>query len=311
MAGQDYYKTLGVERTASASEIKKSYRKLALKYHPDTTKGNKKLEEKFKAINEAYAVLSDPEKRKQYDTFGADGFNQRYSQEDIFSNFDLGSIFSEFGFGGAGPGGGGSGDFFSSMFGGGRRASRGGPGFGGYGQPGPAKGQDVEFTVTISLEEAFAGGKKSLSLQSLSQNITVTIPPGIGAGQKLRVSGKGSPSPMGGPAGDLLLVIQIAPHPDFQCEGSDLIIPKPISVTEALLGTKIKVPTIDGKKITLKVPACTQPGTKLRLRGKGMPVLNSKGEQRGDAYVQIELSLPEALSERQLELLTELKETGL
>ena len=317
MAGKDYYNTLGVERSASADEIKKSYRKLALKYHPDTTKGNKKLEEKFKAVNEAYAVLSDPEKRKQYDTFGADGFNQRYSQEDIFNNFDLGSIFNEFGFGGGG-GSGGGGDFFSSLFGGARRGQsgpRGGGGFGGYppggGRSAPQRGQDIDFALTITLEEAFAGGKKNLTLQSTGQNIAVTIPKGIGTGQKLRISGKGHPSPMGGSPGDLFLVIELAKHPQFECEGNDLIIPKSIPIPEALLGTKIDVPTIDGKTITLKVPPCTQPGTKLRLRGKGMPILNTKGEERGDAYVLINASLPKELTEQQLTLLQQLQETGL
>ena len=314
MAGKDYYKTLGVERNATASEIKKSYRKLALKYHPDTTKGNKTLEEKFKSINEAYAVLSDPEKRKQYDTFGAEGFNQRYSQEDIFSNFDLGSIFSEFGFGGASPGGGATGDFFSSLFGGGRRGPggpRAGGGFGNFSQGVPNKGQNIDYSLTISLEEAFAGGKKELNFQSTGQNITVTIPPGIATGQKLRVPGKGGASPMGGPAGDLFLNIQIAPHALFDSDGPDLTIVKTISVTEAILGTKIEVPTIDGKKIPLKVPAATQPGTKLRLRGKGMPILKSKPEKRGDAFVQINVSLPENLSEEQLTLVQELQSTGL
>ena len=150
-----------------------------------------------------------------------------------------------------------------------------------------------------------------LTMQSTSQTITVTIPQGIGAGQKLRVSGKGNPGPMGGTAGDLLLVIQIEPHSDFECDGNDLIIPKTIPFTDALLGTKIEVRTIDDKTITLKVPPCTQAGTKLRLRGKGMPILNTKGEKRGDAYVQINLSLPKELTEEQLAILNQLKETGL
>ena len=139
----------------------------------------------------------------------------------------------------------------------------------------------------------------------------MTIPQGIGTGQKLRVSGKGTPGLMGGSPGDLFLVIQITSHSDFECDGDDLVIPKSIPFTDALLGTKIEVPTIDGKTITLKVPPCTQAGTKFRLRGKGMPILNTKGEERGDAYVQINLSLPKKLTDEQLAILHQLKETGL
>jgi len=317
MAARDYYKTLGVERTASADEIKKSYRKLALKYHPDTTEGDKVLEEKFKEVNEAYAVLSDPDKRKQYDTFGADGFNQRYSQEEIFKNFDLGSVFSEFGFGGGGgPGGGG--DFFSSIFGGGGRSQRpqgrGRQGYGGYGFPGggqPQRGQDIEYELTLSLEEAFAGGKKTLSLPNQPQTVTVTIPPGISTGQKLRLSGKGHPAPQG-PAGDLFLVVRTQPHPTFERHDDDLTVRHSISFTEAALGTQIEIPTIDGTNVTLKVPAGTSPGTKMRLRGRGMPCLKKKEPvERGNAYVELAVSFPTELTDEQRAWLEQLRESGL
>ena len=311
MAGKDYYIILGVERSAPAHEIKKAYRKLAQKYHPDKTKGNKKLEEKFKEVNEAYAVLSDPEKRKQFDTFGADGFNQRFSQEDIFSGFDVGSIFSEFGFSGSGAGG----DFFSSLFGG-RKGPSAGRGFGGgydfRGQStAPKKGQDIEYHLTISLEEAFTGSKKNLSISNLSQSIAVTIPKGIGNNQKLRLSGKGHPSPQGGANGDLFLKVQIRSHPQFRRQDNDLTLLTELSLTQAILGTKIEVPTIDGTTIKLKIPPGTQPGTKLRIKGKGMPIMKKDSSERGSAFVEITVKLPQEITQEQKIVFEQLQAEGL
>jgi len=307
MSAKDYYEILGLERSASPEELKKTYRKLALKYHPDTTKGDKALEEKFKEVNEAYAVLSDPEKRRQYDTFGADGFNQRFSQEDIFRNFDLGSIFNEFGFSGGASGG----DFFSSLFGGGRAQRPGGRGFGGGygGQPRPQKGQNIEYEIALSLEEIFEGGKKNITLQNAGQSITVTIPRGVTSGQKLRLSGKGHPG-YSGPPGDLFLIIKTRAHPLFEREGDDLLLRHTISLTDALLGARVEVPTIEGKNVALKVPPGTQPGTRMRLRGRGMPVLKRDSDQRGDAYVELSVEFPKELTEEQKAMVEKLRDSG-
>lgn len=308
MSAKDYYEILGLERSVSPEELKKTYRKLALKYHPDTTKGDKALEEKFKEINEAYAVLSDPEKRRQYDTFGADGFNQRFSQEDIFRNFDLGSIFNEFGFSGGAAGGG---DFFSSLFGGGRAQRPGGRGFGGGygGQPRPQKGQNIEYEIPLSLEEIFEGGKKNISLPDAGKSISVTIPKGVTHGQKLRLGGKGHPG-YSGPPGDLFLIIKTRPHPLFEREGDNLLLRHTISLTDALLGAKVEIPTIEGKNVALKVPPGTQPGTRMRLRGRGMPLLKRDSDQRGDAFVEITVELPKNLNDEQQDLVEKLRASG-
>ena len=195
----DYYEVLGVKKDSSAQDIKKAYRKLAMKYHPDRNKGDKEAEEKFKKISEAYAVLSDPEKRKQYDTFGASGFQQRYSQEDIFRGFDLGDILKEFGLGGLGGGfraSGSQGSPFETFF-----FQSGGPGAGRESfRPGaqqPVKGSDLTYELSVSLNEILSGSQKTISLrrENRTENVSVKIPKGIKAGQKLRLAGKGSPSP--------------------------------------------------------------------------------------------------------------------
>ena len=197
MPETDYYKILGVNKNASDEELKKAYRKLAMKYHPDHTKGDKNAEEKFKKISEAYAVLSDKEKRKQYDTFGSTGFQQRYSQEDIFRGFDFGDIFREFGFGGAGPFGGGGMKFSfgsESPFGGSQRQ-----------QQAQTKGSDLVYELPLTLQEVATGTSKTVSFQhqGRSEKITVKIPKGMISGKKLRVAGKGESSPYGGARGDL------------------------------------------------------------------------------------------------------------
>lgn len=209
MAGVDYYKVLGVKKDSSKEEIKKAYRKLALKYHPDKAKDDKIAESKFKEISEAYAVLSDPDKRKQYDTFGADGFQQRYTSEDIFRNFDFGSIFNEFGFGDLGAGG----------FGGPGRGGKFHFSFGGRGHDASMhrnfrqsrgadiKGSDIEYNLYITLEEAAEGTQKNISFKhrGMNENISVKIPKGMITGKKLRVAGKGEESPYGGRRGDLFI----------------------------------------------------------------------------------------------------------
>ncbi len=302
----DYYKILGVDKTADSAAIKKAYRKLAMKYHPDQNAGDKAAEEKFKEANEAYAVLSDPEKRKQYDTYGSTGFSQRYSQEDIFRGSDLGSIFREFGinFGGGFNQAGGSGSPFESFF----SQSSGCAGSRGFQQQ-AVKGQDMIMELWVTLEEVASGTERTIALAHINDRVSVKIPAGIESGKKLRVSGKGGPSQMGGPAGDLYLKVNVQPHALFQQDGSTLIYEKKIPFSQAALGTKIAVPTLDGKELNVKIPAGMQAGGKLRLQGKGLPK-GPKGP-KGDLMVKINIEIPKELSKKQQELLTELQEAGL
>lgn len=313
MAGKDYYEILGVGKDASDEVLKKAYRKLAMKYHPDQNKGNKQAEERFKEVNEAYAVLSDKEKRRQYDMFGAEGFQQRFSQEDIFRNFDFGSVFREFGFG--------SEDVFGRIFGGmggGRRRPFGGHGGGFHsGDPfgrtaqQPQKGADLVMDLQVSLNEAVFGATKTASFNRNGkvERVSVKIPPGISSGKKLRISGKGQEGAWGGPSGDLLIKVLVAPHPQFDRKGDDLLISREINLTEAVLGTNIEVPTLDGKTLSLKVPPGTQSHTQMRLKGHGAPRFNKTG--RGDLYAKIVVRLPKSLTPEQEELFKQLAEQNL
>ncbi len=318
---KDYYKILGVYKKATLEEIKKTYRQLALKYHPDRNKGNKEAEEKFKEINEAYAVLSDPEKRRNYDTFGAEGFRQRYTQEDIFRGFDIGDILKEFGFG--------TSDIFSTLFGGGRSGgfryttftgpfgqhTTGGEGFDAadyFSRSGarPSKGRDMIYDLTVTLEEAAGGAKKPISVQrdGKIEQISVKIPPGIDTGKKLRIAGKGERGAAGGPPGDLYVLVNVQKHPLFTREGDDIYIDREIKFSEAALGTTLEVPTLNGIK-KVKVPPGTSGNTKLRLRGEGIPHLKGKG--KGDAYVRIFIKIPKKLTSKQKELVETLAKEGL
>jgi curved DNA-binding protein len=296
---QDYYKLLGVEKGASQGEIKKAYRKLAMKYHPDHTKGDKAAEEKFKKISEAYAVLSDKEKRKEYDTFGAEGFRQRFSQEDIFRGFDFGDVFREFGFGG-GRGG------MRFNFGGGSP-------FGSHARQQQArmKGSDLVYELPLTLKEVANGTSKTVSLQhqGYSEKVTVKIPKGLISGKKLRLAGKGSPSPLGGPPGDLFIRAKVLNDPLYRAEKYDLHMNQELKLSEAVLGTHISVPTLDGKQLSLKIPPGTKPGTKMRMSGHGLP--HMKGNKKGDLYVKIQVKLPRQLTDEQKKLIEQLAETGL
>jgi curved DNA-binding protein len=305
---EDYYQLLGVEKGASEEEIKKAYRKLAMKYHPDHTKGDKAAEEKFKKISEAYAVLSDKKKRKEYDTFGAEGFQQRFSQEDIFRGFDFGDIFREFGFGG---------DFFSGR---GRGSSSGMRfNFGGGSPFGPQagqqqarmKGSDLIYELPLTLKEVANGTTKTVSLQhqGYSQKVTVKIPKGLISGKKLRLAGKGSPSPVGGPPGDLFIQAKVLNDPSYRAEAYDLHMKQELKLSEAVLGTSISVSTLDDKELSLKIPPGTRPGTKMRMPGHGLP--HMKGNKKGDLYVKIQIKLPRQLTDEQKKLIEKLAETGL
>ncbi len=311
----DYYEVLGVKKNATKAEMKKAYKKLAMKYHPDRNKGKKQAEEKFKKINEAYAVLSDDNKRKQYDQFGAEGFSNRFSQEDIFSNFDFGSVFEEFGFGG---------DVFSNIFGGGQRGgkpqsfsfSQGGNPFGQRrAQRGPKRASaaprnlDKEIELKLTLEEAVTGGKKTISFDSGSgmDRIMIVVPPGIEDGKKLKVQGKGMMDPMGR-RGNLYCKISVIPHKVFSRKGKDLIIEKNIKLTDLVLGGSIDITTIDGKKIELKIPPHTKNNSFLRIKDKGVPTPSGSS---GNLLIHLLALLPENLSEEQKELFEKLVETGL
>jgi len=312
----DYYKVLGVDKSADVDAIKKSPRPSlpaalgkpnplsrtfvpGLKYHPDRNKGDKGAEDKFKEISEAYAVLSDEDKRKQYDNFGDSRFHQQYSQEDIFRNTDFGTIFQEFDLGGLDS-------IFGRIFSGGSGVGfdfrQGGRGTGGgRGHPGHAgKGQDVEYPMPITLLEAFHGGERQVSFRledGTERHLKVRVPRGAKDGGRLRVAGKGAPSPYGGPAGDLIVVLQMAGHPKLTLSGEDLEMHLPLRISEALLGATREVETLDGIK-KVKIPAGVKPGTKVRLKGLGFPKAAGK-DGRGDFYVVVDLDIPKKLTQTQ------------
>ncbi len=307
MADTDYYKILGVNKEASDSEIKKAYRKMAMKYHPDHTKGDKSAEEKFKQISEAYAVLSDGEKRKQYDTFGSTDFHQRFSQEDIFRSFDFGSIFKEFGFGG-----GGSDSFFSGNKGGVRFSFGNESPFGaGARRPRRMKGSDLVYEIPITLQETAEGTEKTVSLQhgAKPEKISVKIPVGMIGGKKIRLAGKGEPGRSGGPPGDLYITSRILPDRLFTSEEYDLFLTQEIKLSEAMLGTSLSIPTIKGKELSLKIPPGTKHKTKMRLAGHGLP--HMMGKAKGDLFVNVHVKMPKKLTGKQKELVGKLADAGL
>ncbi|MGD9309143.1 MAG: DnaJ C-terminal domain-containing protein [Desulfosarcina sp.] len=296
MSQQDYYQTLGVSKKATDAEIKKAYRKLAMKYHPDHTKGDRHAEEMFKKVSEAYAVLSDKEKRQQYDTFGSAGFHQRYSQEDIFRNVDLGDILKEFGFGGQG---------MRFSFGG------GGPFGGGQRRQAPVKGSDLVYELPLTLREVASGTSKTVSFQhqGRSESITVKIPPGMISGKKLRLSGKGEQSNYGGPPGDLYIQSLVTADPTFTTDEYDLHTTISIRLTDAILGTQVTIPTLEGGELSLKVPPGTRHKTRMRLAGHGLPKM--KSSIKGDLYVTIAVESPKKLTAEQKKLVEKLSATGL
>jgi len=281
-----------------------------MKYHPDHTKGDKAAEEKFKKISEAYAVLSDKEKRKQYDTFGAEGFQQRFTQEDIFRGFDFGDILREFGFGGA--------DTFSGRGGGMRFSFGSGSPFGsrspfGFdtGQQTQMKGSDLVYELPLTLQEVITGASKFISFdhRGKSEKLEVKIPKGMTSGKKLRLAGKGEASPYGGPPGDLFIQAKVLDDPLYRVQGQDLYTNWELKLSEAIFGISIRVPTPDGKELSLKIPAGAKTGTKMRLAGHGLPSM--KGKKRGDLYVRIQVKIPKSLTTEQKKLIEKLAETGL
>ncbi|MEM7052260.1 MAG: DnaJ C-terminal domain-containing protein [Acidobacteriota bacterium] len=306
MEFKDYYATLGVSKTASADEIQKAYRKLARKYHPDINK-EAAAEARFKDIGEAYEVLKDPEKRQRYDNFGADWSrtgqgptgNPPPGWEHIF---DLGG--QGFGFGGATSGGAAAGDFssfFESLFGSAGPRSRRAAGR-------PGKGRDVEASLSLSLEEAARGGAREVTLRDpqtgARQTLSVNLPAGVKPGQRVRLAGKGDPGAGGGPAGDLLLKVQVPPHARFRLDGNHLHTTVEVTPWEAALGAPVEISTLDSK-VRVKIPRGSSSGRKIRLAGKGFP---SKNGTAGDLFAELSIVVPNAdeLTEKEAELLEEL-----
>ncbi|MCP2519716.1 molecular chaperone DnaJ [Candidatus Aminicenantes bacterium AC-335-B20] len=346
---KDYYKILGVSRNATLDEIKKAYKKLARKYHPDLNPGDKEAEERFKEIQEAYSVLSDPKKREQYDRFGFVGDFRQADSQDFYTGF-AGFDFSEFGTSTFK-------DFFDAFFG--RTTPKWGP----------EKGEDLHYTMTISFEDSIkglrtriklfrrdtcpscggygyskgkeiicpaCGGSGKINLQrgfmkfyttcsnchgtgkipgepcyyckgggliEKEEIVNVRIPPGVDNGSIVRISGKGNGGLRGGPPGDLFITIQVNPHPFFERKGKNIYCTIPITVTEAALGAKIEVPTLEGKA-TIKIPPGTSSGQKFRLKGRGVPFL--KGDGRGDLFVEVKIVPPPSEDVRVRDLLKEL-----
>ena len=351
MAKRDYYEVLGVNKSASADQIKSAYRKLAVKYHPDKNKGDKGAEEKFKEASEAYHVLSNSERKQNYDNFGHAAFENGGGRGGGFGNFDFSNHFSDI-----------FEDFFGEGFGGGRRSRRSNN-----------RGSDLRYDLSISLEEAFSGKKQDIKFSTsekcdtcsgsgskpghevgacsmcgghgqvrssqgfftvqqtcpqcagageeithpcsncngqgkkqASKRLSVTIPKGVDDGTRIRLSGKGEAGSRGGSNGDLYLFINVHSHDLFKRSDENLFFECPVSIADAALGTSIEIPTVDGGKAKIKIPAGTQSGKQFRLKGKGMPYM--RGSDFGDLYVQINTEVPISLNKEQKELLEKFRE---
>ncbi len=323
---KDYYEVLGVPRTASADEIRKEFRKLARRYHPDVAKDKKTAEDKFKEVNEAYEVLSDPEKRKKYDQLGANwkqgaefrtppGWQDRRGQRPRGNGADA-DFETHFG-------GTGFSDFFESLFGGGGRRG----GFQGtFDEESLARGRDVEGDIMVTLEEALKGSVRAVSVQrsvvcgtcggsgargqrpcgscggagrvAKSETYQVRIPAGVTEGQRLRIPGRGESGSSGGASGDLYLNVRLAKHPEFAVEDGNLVHETELAPWEAVLGAQISVPTLGGS-VDIKIPPGTQNGQRLRIRGRGLP---ERGGARGDLIVSVRVEVPKEISEKEREL---------
>jgi curved DNA-binding protein len=303
MEYKDYYKVLGVPKTATEKEIKAAYRRLARKHHPDMNPGKKDAEARFKEINEANEVLSDPEKRKRYDQMGANW-----------------SAFENAGGAGGWPGGSrvrvnvGEGtdfsDFFKTFFGGGFSGSGLEDLFGGGGARVERPGADVEHEVELALDEVLRGATRTLNmtLAGATRRVEVKIPPGVGEGSRVRVAGEGAPGSSGAPRGDLYLRIRIRPDPRFERRGEDLYTSVSVPLTTAVLGGEAQVPTLEEHK-GIKIAPATPIGRVFRLRGLGLPRLEAPGE-RGDLFATLSVDLPHTLTKRERELFEELRGLG-
>lgn len=298
MADRDFYRALGVSRDASPEEIKKAYRRLAKELHPDRNPDDKQAEERFKDVSGAYAVLSDPEKRKLYDEFGEMGLRDGFDPESYhaaaqgaggFGGFDFGDIFGAAARGQQGYGQSGHYEFnLEDLLGG------AGPGRGGYVRM-PQKGAELHSEVTVDFRDAVLGCTKELSLRSAEgdRTLKVRIPAGVRNGGKIRLRGQGGAGFQGGPAGDLVLQVKVRKHPYFSIRGKQLHVKVKVTPLEAYAGAKVNIPTPDGS-VQLSIPAGSQNGSKLRLRGKG---IEAKGKPRGDLIAHLEIVLPDGHSE--------------
>lgn len=303
MSKQDYYNVLGVSRSATADEIKKAYRRLAMQYHPDKNQGNKAAEEKFKQITEAYEVLSDEQKRAGYDQFGhagAQGFGGRPGGGPFGGGFG--------GFGGGGQSGDPFQDIFGEVFGDIFNQGRGG-GF--SSRPKSSRGADLRYTLNISLEEAARGCEKAIHFVRVRNNaeesakLIVTVPAGVAQGQRLKLRGEGDGGNHGGASGDLYVIINIQDHSLFRREGNDCVIELPVNFTDAILGAEVEIPTLSGKA-SLKIPPGTHSGQTFRLKGKGFTKVG--GFSAGDMLVKVVIDTPEAISSEQRELIEKLNQ---
>jgi len=306
---KDYYDILNVSRDASTEDIRKAYRKLARKYHPDVNPNNKEAEERFKEINEAHEVLTDPDKRRKYDQFGRSW--QQYQQaggdprgfdwsqwtaqgapgggRGTYTEYvDLNDLFGEGSFS----------DFFHNLFGGGAARGAGST-------PYARGGRDIEQPVEISLLEAHDGTVRVL--QTGSRRLEVKIPPGVRTGSRVRVAGEGEPGTGGAPAGDLYLVVQVREHPEFRREGDNLHLRLPVDLYTMVLGGEVTFHTLKGQRLALTIPPETQAGRTFRLRGQGMPRLRAP-EERGDLLVEVIPAIPQALTEKEQDLFRQLAE---
>ena len=279
---KDFYKILGVSKDTPEAEIKKSYRKLARQFHPDSNPGDAKAEAKFKEISEAFSVLSDTEQRKEYDAVRAMGGGARFTA------------------GGQGQGGGFE-DVFSNLFGGGGRGFPGG--FGGGFDFGPAPGVDLTARTSIDFIDSIKGATIKLSLQGM-EPLNVKIPAGVQDGQKIKLRGKGRPSPNGGPSGDLIVTVRVKPHPVFTRDGANLRVTVPVTFTEAALGANILVPTLGGEPVKLKIHPGIPNGRVLRIQGRGVDA----GNTRGDLLATIEVAVPSHMSEKAKKALQDFQE---
>jgi len=317
MEYRDYYQTLGIKKDASQEEIKKAYRKLARKYHPDVNPDDPNAEEKFKDINEAYQVLSDEEKRNKYDRFGSQ-WKQYQQRGGSAEDFDWSKWAARGQPGGGGyrtvsqeefeqmfgGGLGGFSDFFSTLFGGMAGGRPRGQTTRGPSAQSMQRGRDIEHTVQISLEEAFNGTTRLLTFED-GRRIEATIPPGVRTGSKIRLSGQGSPGMRG--SGDLYLKVKVASHPKYNRDGDDLKIDQPVDLFTALLGGEVNVSTID-KTVKLTVPTGSDSGKTFRLKGLGMPKLENP-EKHGDLYVTLQIQVPKKLTAEQKKKFKEIQKS--
>ncbi|MBP7933462.1 MAG: J domain-containing protein [Phycisphaerae bacterium] len=342
MAERDYYEVLGVSRSATPDQIKSAYRKLAKKFHPDRNPDDKTAESRFKEVQAAYEVLSDAQQRQRYDTFGytgprsgegPQGWRSGPAHEHVYTwrngggpdipveNLeDLFQVFAgQGGFGGLGGGGrgGGAADGIFEQFFGGRRGRGGRSGRGGRDRTSEAAegyqnaGQDIEHPVSLTFEQAVHGTALDLQLTpaggGVAEAVRVKIPPGVAEGQRVRVRGKGGPSVPGRPSGDLYIVCHIRPHAFFRRMGHDIYLELPLTISEAVLGTKVEIPTLEGKSV-LTVPPGTPSGSKLRLKGQGVKPPGDKPP--GDLFAVVRIVPPKSLTPRQRELYEQLRMVG-